>query len=200
MTDDRSPTLVFPFDVDYPFAHLGRLFGVQPERARLELTGEELSAIFGMWRVDTTLSNIERMEVSGPYNIVKVIGPAHLSFADGGLTFATNASKGLCLVFREPVSGLLPVPWVRHGSLTVTVAEPERVKETLEKHLRALRQAPDEKSAREAVEQAEQDAIQGSTTSELLKRASALGIPDTAEMSHAELVEAMEAKDSPEPR
>jgi hypothetical protein len=198
VTDERSPTLVFPFEVDYPLAHVGRLFGVQPERARLELTRDELSAIFGMWRVDTPLSNIEQMEVSGPYNLVKVIGPARLSLADGGLTFATNPSRGLCLVFREPVAGLLPLPWVRHGSLTVTVAEPERVKETLEKHLRALRQAPDEESAREAVEQAEQDAIQGSTTSELRKRAAAMGIPDTAEMSHAELVQAMDATESPD--
>ena len=52
-------------------------------------------------------------------------GPAHLSFADRGLTFATNDVAGVCFTFREPVTGIDPLGTVRHPGLTVTVAAPQ---------------------------------------------------------------------------
>jgi hypothetical protein len=41
---------------------------------------------------------------------VSTIGPAHLSLADRGPTFATNPDAGLCLRFPEPVAGIDPRP------------------------------------------------------------------------------------------
>ena len=194
----RLPKVVFPFEVRYPFAHIGRLFGVQPERARLELEGERLTAVFGPWRVETSIDNIESAEATGPYGLLKVVGPAHLSLSDGGLTFATNTESGLCLKFREPVRGLLPMSLVRHGSLTVTVAHPDEVRATLNRAVRSWHETSDRDSAIEAIEQTERDAIEGSTTAELRKRADALGISNTSALSHAELVEAMEAGAEPD--
>ena len=54
---------------------------------------------------------------------VKTAGPAHLSLADRGLTFATNGDRGVCLIMREPVSGIDPFGLLRHPNLTVTVAD-----------------------------------------------------------------------------
>jgi hypothetical protein len=193
MTAANEPVVVFPFATRYPFAHVGRFFGVQPERARLELRGDRLTAVFGPWRVETSVHNIDELEVTGPYAPLKVIGPAHVSLADGGLTFATNADEGLCISFREAVPGLLPVPLVRHSSLTVTVAEPAEVKEVLERTIRAMEQAPSREAATKRLVQSEQDAIEGMSAAELRDRAAALGIENANKLSHDELVEAMES-------
>ena len=63
--------------------------------------------------------------------MTRTIGPAHLSFADRGLTFATNARQGLCLTFRTPITGVDPLGIIEHPGLTVTVADPERLVEQL---------------------------------------------------------------------
>ena len=62
-----------------------------------------------------------------------MIGPPHLSMADRGLTFATNADEGICIRFRQSVPGSTPVPWIRHPSLTLTVAQPREVQSFLER-------------------------------------------------------------------
>ena len=82
-----------------------------------------LVARYGPWTVDTSLDNVTAAEISGPYAIPKTIGPAHLSFADHGLTFASNPHQGVCISFREPVTGLTPSKRMRHPGLTVTVAD-----------------------------------------------------------------------------
>jgi hypothetical protein len=61
----------------------------------------------------------------GPYGLVKTAGPAHLSFADRGLTFASNGDRGVCIRFREPVPGISPTRQPLHPALTVTVADVE---------------------------------------------------------------------------
>jgi hypothetical protein len=193
-----DPVVVFPFAVSYPFAHLGRLWAVQPERARLELRADDVTAHFGPWRVDTTLDNIRSLEVTGPYAPWKVIGPAHLSLADGGLTFATNADEGLCICFHEAVTGLSPFSVPRHGSLTVTVENPNEVKGVIERTIRAVEQAPSRAAAAERLVQSEQDAIEGMSAAELRDRAAALGIENANKLSHDELVEAMETSAEPE--
>ena len=53
--------------------------------------------------------------------MLKTIGPAHLSLADRGLTFATNRDEGVCIRFHEPVKGIDPLGVLRHPALTVTV-------------------------------------------------------------------------------
>lgn len=91
----------------------------------MEVGGEHLEVKFGPWRVRTPLTNVVGTETTGPYQWFKVIGPAHLSFADRGLTFATNGERGVCICFAEPVRGMDPMGALRHPGLTVTVADVE---------------------------------------------------------------------------
>jgi hypothetical protein len=115
----------FPFAFDPRLAWLGRLFGVTPETSFVEIGTRGLVASFGPWRVTTCAENLAGADVTGPYRLVKVAGPAHLSLADRGLTFATNADRGVCIRFVRPVRGIDPVGLIRHPALTVTVADSE---------------------------------------------------------------------------
>lgn len=121
----EPPGLRFPFAVERPFALASRLFGVNADRAVVEVDERRVTVRFGRWSLSTPLANVARASVTGPYSWWKVAGPAHLSFADGGITFATNAARGACIEFHEPVPAMLPVPALRHGAATVTVADPE---------------------------------------------------------------------------
>jgi len=63
------------------------------------------------------------VSITGPYTFVKTAGPAHLSLADRGLTFATNGDRGVCLMMGEPIPGIDPFGLLRHPNLTLTVAD-----------------------------------------------------------------------------
>jgi len=80
-------------------------------------------ARYGFWRLETEVANIAGTEVTGPYRLLTTIGPARLSLADRGLTFASNRRRGLCVRFHRPVAGLEPTGRLRHRGLTVTVAD-----------------------------------------------------------------------------
>ena len=112
-------TFSFRFDPGYRVAALP--FGVMPATTSVVVDAGELVARFGPWRVRTPLANVAGTEVSGPYSFVKTAGPAHLSFTDRGVTFATNGRRGLCIRFHEPVRALDPTGRLRHPGLTVTV-------------------------------------------------------------------------------
>jgi len=105
-----------------PFA---RLFGVSPGNAYVDVGDDQLTVHFGRWSLRTPLANVAAATATGPYNWWKVAGPAHLSVADGGITFATTTAGGLCIAFHEPVPAMLPTPALRHGAATVTVADPD---------------------------------------------------------------------------
>lgn len=98
-------------------------FGVMSGTALVEVADGHLTARFGPWILRTPLSNVVGCQRTGPFSVRKTAGPARLSMADGGLTFATNAEAGLCLCFREPVAGLEPFGVIRHPALTLTVAD-----------------------------------------------------------------------------
>jgi hypothetical protein len=100
-----------------------RLFGITPTNAWVEVGDTELDARFGAWRVKTPLSNIDDVEVTGPYRFFKTAGPARLAITDRGLTFASNGQRGVRISFREPVRGLIRSGVLRHPELTVTVAD-----------------------------------------------------------------------------
>jgi hypothetical protein len=114
-------TFDFAFDPEYQAAAL--VFGVTPSRTGVEVQDGRLVARYGFWRLKTQVANVESTEVSGPYRLLTTIGPAHLSLADRGLTFASNKRRGLCIKFKEPVAGLEPTGRLRHPGLTVTVAD-----------------------------------------------------------------------------
>ena len=116
--------MTFDFEFDPAYQAMALLFGVTPGRTGVEVTGDgRFVAHYGFWRLATTVDNIAGFEVSGPYRIWTTIGPAHLSLADRGLTFASNRRRGLCITFKEPVPGLEPTGRLRHPGLTVTVAD-----------------------------------------------------------------------------
>jgi hypothetical protein len=115
-------TFRFAFALPYRVAALP--FGVTPATARV-VVDEDLRVTFGPWRLRTPLANIAGVEVTGPYSLIKTAGPAHLSFSDRGLTFATNGRRGVCVRFDEPVRGIEPTGRLRHPGVTLTVADVE---------------------------------------------------------------------------
>ena len=96
-------------------------FGVHPGNAWLRVDDLELGIRFGPWALRTPRSNIAGVEVTGGYAVVRTAGPAHLSLADRGITFATNPELGLCIRFEEPVPCIDPLGRIRHPGATVTV-------------------------------------------------------------------------------
>lgn len=113
----------FRFEFDRSYRRISWLFGVTESRARLTVTGGELTARFGPWLLSTTLDNVANAHLTGPYAYLKTAGPAHLSLSDRGLTFATNGRRGVCLQFRDPVPAMDPFGLIRHPNLTVTIAD-----------------------------------------------------------------------------
>jgi hypothetical protein len=115
--------VTFDFDFDPEYQAMALLFGVTPGRTGVTVEDGRVVARFGFWRLETDVANVDHTEVSGPFRLLATIGPAHLSLADRGLTFASNRRKGLCIKFKQPVPGLEPTGRLRHPGLTVTVAD-----------------------------------------------------------------------------
>ncbi len=115
--------MTFDFSFDALHRAFGLPLGITPRTTQVEVDGDRLVARFGLWRLSTPLDNVDGTEVTGPFSPLKTIGPAHLSVADRGLTFATNSRRGLCIRFREPVAAIEPTGRLRHPALTVTVAD-----------------------------------------------------------------------------
>jgi hypothetical protein len=128
-TEDR-PAGPRQFDFEFDPRLLSFLFGVTPGKARVQVRDDGLVAQFGLVRLQTPLGNVAGAEITGPYSWAKVVGPPRLSMVDRGLTFATNARRGVCIRFKQPVS-VGPLGWLRHPALTVTVADPEGLAEAL---------------------------------------------------------------------
>lgn len=114
-------TFGFRFTSAYQLA--GMAFGVTPSRCAVTVGSGRLLARFGPWRVEVELTNIADVAVTGPYHFIKTAGPAHLSFADRGLTFATNGHRGVCITLLNPVPGIEPTGRLRHPNLTLTVGD-----------------------------------------------------------------------------
>ncbi|MGK2930227.1 MAG: hypothetical protein ACSLFO_11695 [Acidimicrobiales bacterium] len=122
----------FPFLFELPYRVAGAPFGVTPRTTWAEVAGGAIHVRFGPWSVTTTVDNIAGVEESGPFGFLKTAGPAHLSFADRGLTFATNGQRGLCMRFVEPVTGIDPLGRIRHPGLTVTVDRIDQLRDALQ--------------------------------------------------------------------
>lgn len=82
-----------------------RLWGVKPGLAYVEV-GEapdgELQARFGRVRFATSLANITRWRIEGPFIWVKAIG-VRRSLRGGDVSFVGAAHGGVRIDFREPV-------------------------------------------------------------------------------------------------
>jgi hypothetical protein len=113
----------FDFRFDPAYRRAARPFGITPERAWVEIDDERLVARYGPWRLETPLSNIESVAITGPYRFYRTAGPARLGVTDGGLTFASNGERGVLMSFRKRVRAIDPLGVLRHHELTVTVAD-----------------------------------------------------------------------------
>lgn len=120
---------------EFAFARSYRLpalaFGILPATAHVDVTDEQLRVRFGPWRLVTDLDNIAGAELTGGFHWIKTAGPAHLSFSDRGVTFATNGDRAVCVRFATPVRAIDPTGRIRHPGATLTVAEPERLLQAL---------------------------------------------------------------------
>lgn len=192
MADPATPSsTVTPQRFDFAFDPLYRMaampFGVTPKRAWVQVDSEHLEVRYGFWQVRTPLTNVVSTEISGPYQRFKTIGPAHLSFADKGLTFASNGARGVCIGFAEPVKGIDPVGNLRHPGLTVTVSDPEALVRFLGK-VTPARSEPEKL----ADVQTALDDLHTMTAAELRDLADEHGVARTSSMSKANLVAALE--------
>jgi hypothetical protein len=149
------------------------------------LTNERLDVRFGPWRATTMRRNIVSAIVTGPYFAPKVIGPPHLSLRDRGVTFATNAEAGVCLTLAEPIPAIEPFGWIRHPSITVTVADP------LELASRLIADAAADGSDVAAMTEALHDDLSALTSSQLRSRARSVGVQGVSRMSKQELLAAL---------
>ncbi|MGA8256648.1 MAG: hypothetical protein WB767_08750 [Nocardioides sp.] len=120
---------------DFEFAPSYRLpglvLGITGSTAWVEIGPDGLFVRFGLWRLRTSLANVVRVSHTTNYAWWKTAGPPHLSFADGGVTFATNGDRGICVGFDEPVRVLDPTGRLRHPGATMTLADPQRFEEEL---------------------------------------------------------------------
>lgn len=114
------PRTSFPFAFEDRYVAPARLFGITPASTSIVVEAGRLVAHFGPWHVDTPLSNIASVTITGPYSFLKTAGPAHLGITDLGLTFATSSREGVCLVLHERIRGIDPRGWIRHSNLTLT--------------------------------------------------------------------------------
>ncbi|MGA9716315.1 MAG: hypothetical protein WBQ48_10835 [Aeromicrobium sp.] len=125
MDHDTQATQRFDFSWETRYRLPALAFGITPWTAKVDVTPTELRVRFGPWSLQSALSNITGAQSSGSYAFLKTAGPAHLSFSDRGVTFATTSQQGLCVSFREPVSGIDPTHRIKHPGATITVADVE---------------------------------------------------------------------------
>ncbi len=110
----------FPYRFDNRYALMWAPFGAWPGRDGVSVTDRTLRATFGLLVLETACDNVSGGHITERYRWWTAIG-ARLSAADDGLTFGTNADRGVCIHFDGRVPAVLG--WRPHSALTVTVAD-----------------------------------------------------------------------------
>src|SRR5262249_8900239 len=96
----------FPYPFDRRFLLPWVPFGPRPDRDGVTLSPETFRATFGRLVLETPRANVAGAHVTSDYRWFKAVG-ARLSAVDDGLTFGTNAARGVCVHFVTPVPHLL---------------------------------------------------------------------------------------------
>jgi hypothetical protein len=113
----------FRYATDVKLVAFWAPFGVRPAHDGVTLTDDgRFVATFGILRIETPLANVDGAHVTEGYRWWTAAG-ARRSFVDDGLTFGTNAERGVCVHFVEKVAS--PLRRRGHSALTVTVADPD---------------------------------------------------------------------------
>jgi hypothetical protein len=113
----------FSYATDLRLVAFWAPFGVRPGAVGVTLTDDgRFVARFGWLRVETRRDNVAGAHVTSGYRWWTAAG-ARLSLADDGLTFGTNADRGVCVHFVDKVRS--PLRRSGHSALTVTVADPD---------------------------------------------------------------------------
>jgi hypothetical protein len=98
-------TTRFSFRIGPRSGPILRLWGVRPDRARVDLDDEpggEMDALFGASRIRTPIGNIASWRLEGPFRWIVAIG-VRRSMRHGDVTFGSSAHGGLRVDFRRPV-------------------------------------------------------------------------------------------------
>lgn len=111
----------FGYAIDKRYLPLLWPFLLRPARDGVTLSDEgSMVATFGLFKIDTPLSNVTGAHVTRGYRWWTAVG-VRMSRADDGLTFGTNRDAGVCIHFEEKVPS--PLRRSGHSALTVTVAD-----------------------------------------------------------------------------
>jgi len=120
MSGSEPSRAFFPYRFDARFAPLWAPLAAWPGRDGVTLTDEVFRATFGVLKLETSRDNVIGGHVTEGYHWYKAIG-VRLSRVDDGLTFGTNANRGVCVHFRDVVPRV--IGFKPHSALTVTVAD-----------------------------------------------------------------------------
>ena len=126
------PIETFEFAFEPRYARLLRVGGLTPETTLVTVTDDEYRVRFGGWKLATPLANCTGTCLTEGYHWWKALG-ARGSFKDRGVTFGTSTERGVCVLFDEPVSALVPGNLMKHPGCTVTVEDCEGLIAALER-------------------------------------------------------------------
>ena len=112
----------FPYRLDRRWTALFIALRIKPTDGVTIFPDGDLLATFGMFKVRTTLDNIDHTEVTGPHRWYTAVG-LRLSMTDDGVTFGTNHQKGLSIAFANKIPRVIGLR--KHSLLWVSVADPE---------------------------------------------------------------------------
>jgi hypothetical protein len=110
--------------------------GATERSSWVEVGGGRFRARFGPWKVDTPIENVAGAGVTGPYRTHRAIG-LRLSISDHGVTFGSNAERGVCIRFHQPIRTVTPLWPTPHPNLTVTVEDPDGLVAAIDRERRA---------------------------------------------------------------
>ena len=126
------PIETFEFAFEPRWTRLLKLGGLTPETTLVTVADDEFRVRFGGWKLTTPLSNCTGTCLTEGYSWWKAIG-ARGSFKDRGVTFGTTTARGVCVLFDEPVSALVPGNVIKHPGCTVTVEDCVGLRDALER-------------------------------------------------------------------